>query len=135
MLKDLFKLLNDASKTIEQCPIPPERFAQLVNLMTQNEITENIARIVLEEMFETGVGPESIIREKGLKPIQDTDTLMVVLDKVIAAHPDVVKQIKAGMTKPIGFLIGQVMNETAGKANPKLVKELIHKALLPEKEA
>ncbi len=135
MLKDLFKLLNDASKTIEQCPIPPERFSQLINLITENEITENIARAVLEGMFETGAGPESIIQEKGLKPIQDTDTLMGILDKVIAAHPDVVKQIKAGVTKPIGFLIGQVMNETDGKANPKIVKELIHKTLLPEKEA
>ena len=133
MLKDLFKLLNDASKTIEQCPIPPKQFSQLVNLITQDKITENIARTVLEEMFETGAGPESIIKEKGLKPIQDIDTLMGILDKVIAAHPDVVKQIKAGVTKPIGFLIGQVMNETAGKANPKKVKELIQKTLLPKK--
>jgi aspartyl-tRNA(Asn)/glutamyl-tRNA(Gln) amidotransferase subunit B len=131
MIKDLFKLLNDASKTIEQCPIAPEHFSQLVNLITRNEITENIARTVLEEMFETSAGPESIIQEKGLKPIQDTDTLMRIIEKVITDNPDVVRQIKAGVTKPIGFLIGQVMNETAGKANPKMVKELIHKTLLP----
>ena len=131
MLKDLFKLLKDASKTIEQCPIPPEHFSQLVNLMTRNEITETIARTVLEEMFETGAEPESIIQEKGLKPIQDTETLMKVIEKVITDNPDVVKQIKAGVTKPIGFLIGQVMNQTGGKANPKVVKELIQKTLLP----
>ena len=131
MIKDLFKLLKEASKTIEQCPIPPEHFSQLVNLMTQNEITENIARTVLEEMFVTGAGPESIIQQKGLKPIQDAGTLMGIIEKVIADNPDVVKQIKAGVTKPIGFLIGQVMNETAGKADPKMVKELIHKTLLP----
>jgi aspartyl-tRNA(Asn)/glutamyl-tRNA(Gln) amidotransferase subunit B len=135
MLKDLFKLLNDTSKTIEECPISPEHFSQLVNLMTRNEITENIGRTVLEEMFKTGAEPESIIQGKGLKPIQDTDTLMGILDKVTAAHPDVVKQIKAGVTKPIGFLIGQVMNETGGKANPKVVKELILHTLRPEQDS
>ena len=89
----------------------------------------------MEEMFKTGAEPESIIQGKGLKPIQDTDTLMGILDKVTAAHPDVVKQIKAGVTKPIGFLIGQVMNETGGKANPKVVKELILHTLRPEQDS
>jgi aspartyl-tRNA(Asn)/glutamyl-tRNA(Gln) amidotransferase subunit B len=132
MIKDLFKLLNETSINIEQCPIAPKDFSQLVNLISQGEITDKIGRTVLEEMFETHTGPESIINEKGLKPIQDTESLMKILDKVMADNPEVVKQIKAGLTKPIGFLIGQVMGLSEGKANPKIVRELIHKTLLPE---
>jgi aspartyl-tRNA(Asn)/glutamyl-tRNA(Gln) amidotransferase subunit B len=135
MIKDLFKLLNETSKSIEQCPVAPKDFAQLVNLISQGEITDKIGRTVLEEMFETRTDPESIINKKGLKPIQDTDSLLKVLDKVMADHPEVVKQIKAGETKPIGFLIGQVMSITVGKANPKKVKELIDKTLLPEQDS
>ena len=134
MIKDLFKLLNDTAKTIEQCPIAPKDFSHLVNLISQGEITDKIGRTVLEEMFETGADPESIINEKGLKPIQDTDSLIKILDKVMANNPKVVSQIKEGETKPIGFLIGRVMSETAGKANPKKVKELIHKTLLSEQD-
>ena len=106
----------------------------MVNLISKGEITDKIGRMVLEEMFETGTDPDSIIHEKGLKPIQDRDSLMRILDRVMAANPDVVNQVKEGETKPIGYLIGQVMNETAGKANPKKVKELIQKTLLPERD-
>jgi aspartyl-tRNA(Asn)/glutamyl-tRNA(Gln) amidotransferase subunit B len=134
MIKDLFKLLNETSKSIEQCPIAPKDFSQLVNLISQGEITDKIGRTVLEEMFETGAGPGSIINEKGLKPIQDTDSLMRILDKVMSDNPEVVEQIKAGETKPIGFLIGQVMGITEGKANPKKLKELIRNTLTPEQD-
>jgi aspartyl-tRNA(Asn)/glutamyl-tRNA(Gln) amidotransferase subunit B len=130
MIKDLFKLLNETSKNIEQCPIAPKDFSQLVNFVSKGEITDNIGRTVLEEMFETGAGPGFIINEKGLKPIQDTNRLMKILDKVMSDNPEVVEQIKAGETKPIGFLIGQVMSITEGKANPKKVKELIQTTLL-----
>ena len=85
-------------------------------------------------MFETGAGPGSIINEKGLKPIQDTDSLMRILDKVMSDNPEVVEQIKAGETKPIGFLIGKVMGITEGKANPKKVKELIRNTLTPRQD-
>lgn len=134
MTKDLFKLLNETSKTIEQCPVKPKHFSKLINLVSQGEITDKIGRTVLEEMFQTGTDPQSIINDKGLKPIQDTDSLMEILGKVMADNPEVVKQIKDGVTKPIGFLIGQVMDATAGRANPKKVNELIQKKLLPEKD-
>jgi aspartyl-tRNA(Asn)/glutamyl-tRNA(Gln) amidotransferase subunit B len=134
MIKDLFKLLNETSKSIEHCPIAPEDFSKLVNLISEDEITDKIGRTVLEEMFETGDAPGSIINTKGLKPIQDADSLMRILDKVMSDNPEVVEQIKAGETRPIGFLIGQVMGMTEGKANPKKVKELIQNTLLPKRD-
>ncbi|UCF85668.1 MAG: Asp-tRNA(Asn)/Glu-tRNA(Gln) amidotransferase subunit GatB, partial [Desulfobacteraceae bacterium] len=130
IIKDLFKLLNDSSLTIEECPIQPKDFSQLINLTDRGDITDSIGREVLKEMFETGKDPEFIIEAKGLKPIQDRDLLEKLVDEVTAENPDAVSKIKQGMTKPIDFLIGQVMKKTRGKAHPQKVRELVHKKLL-----
>ena len=127
--RDLFNLLNDASITMEKCPIFPKDFSVLINLIANGDITDKIGRDVLEEMFNRGDSPESIIDKKGFEPIQDMNLLEKILDEVMAENPQAVTQIKKGMTKPIDFLIGQVMRKTKGKANPKKVKELIKKNL------
>jgi aspartyl-tRNA(Asn)/glutamyl-tRNA(Gln) amidotransferase subunit B len=125
MIKDLFRLLNEASLSIIESPVSPEDFAQLVSLMSQEEITEKIGRTVLEGMFATGKKPDVIIEEKGLRPIQDADVLEKILLEILEKHPDVEAQIKSGQTKPIDFLIGQVMRRTDGKANAKIVRDII----------
>jgi len=132
IIKELFKLLNESSMTIQDCPVSPENFSQLINLITKGDITENIGRTVLEEMFKTGADPDAVIAEKGLKPIQDLDILARMLDEVTAENPDVVAQIKGGMTKPADFLIGQVMKKTRGKADPKSVRKLINEKFLSQ---
>jgi len=81
-------------------------------------------------MFETGEDPESIIDKRGLRPIQDEKLLERMMNEVISENPEAVNKIKEGMTNPIDFLIGQVMKKTEGKANPKKVRELIHKEFL-----
>ncbi|MBW1863484.1 MAG: Asp-tRNA(Asn)/Glu-tRNA(Gln) amidotransferase GatCAB subunit B, partial [Deltaproteobacteria bacterium] len=129
IIKELFKLLNESSLPIEECPVAPEGFSHLINLLTKGEITDKIGRDVLEEMFKTGGTPDSIIKEKDLKPIADDDLLGNILDEVIAESPDAVAQIKAGETKPVDFLMGQVMKKTRGKADPKKVRDLILKEL------
>jgi len=131
IIKELFKLLNDSSSKIEDCRITPENFSQLINLITRGEITESIGRTVLEEMFGTGAGPESIIEEKGLRPLSDMGLLGDIINEVIAENPGVVEKISAGESKPIDFLIGQVMKKTRGKADAKVVKDLIYQKLLP----
>lgn len=127
--KDLFKLLNDASLSIEDCPVSPRDLSDLVNVVTKGDITDSIGRTVLEEMFASGRDPLSIIEEKGLRPIQDEDLVNKMLDEVMTENPDVVNQIKAGETKPLDFLIGQVMKKSKGKADPKKLRELIRKKL------
>jgi aspartyl-tRNA(Asn)/glutamyl-tRNA(Gln) amidotransferase subunit B len=129
MIKDLFKLLNEASISIKDSPLTPKNFAVLINMIAKGEITDQIGRTVLEIMFETGRQPEAIIEDRGLRPIQDTEQLETVLDEVIAENPEIVVQITEGETKPIDFFIGQVMKKTSGKANPKKVKELIQEKL------
>jgi len=129
IIKELFKLLNEASCTIERCLIIPDDFARLINLVSSGDITESIGRTVLGEMFKTGSGPDAIIDQKGLKPISDDKTLKEILEDVITNNPEAVTQIKAGETRPIDFLMGKVMKKTKGKADPKKIKKLIRKIL------
>ena len=131
IIKELFKLLNDTSSKIEDCRITPENFSHLINLITRGEIIESIGRTVLEEMFGTGEDPESIIEEKGLRPLSDMGLLGDIINEVVGENPGVVDKISAGESKPIDFLIGQVMKKTRGKADAKVVKDLIRQKLLP----
>ena len=132
MIKDLFKLLKDASLPIEQCPVAPRDFSDLVNLIAGGGITDRMGRVVLGEMFTRGGSPGAIIEEKGLKPIQDTDLLTNLVKEVITENPKSVARIKDGDKKPIDFLIGQIMKKTKGKANPKSLRPLIEKILSEE---
>jgi len=129
IIKELFKLLNEASCTIERCMVIPDDFARLIDLISSGDITESIGRTVLGEMFKTGSSPEAIIDQKGLKPISDDKTLKEMLEDVITKNPEAVTQIKSGETKPIDFLMGQVMKKTKGKADPKKIRNLIRKIL------
>jgi aspartyl-tRNA(Asn)/glutamyl-tRNA(Gln) amidotransferase subunit B len=129
IIKDLFKLLNKACLSMEQCPVPPDHFSTLVNLIAKGEVTEKMARVILEEMFEKGVSPEAVIESKGLKPIQDSGALEKIVDEVFAKNPEAVAKIKEGNKKPVDFLIGQVMKKTRGKADPTALAKLIQKKL------
>jgi aspartyl-tRNA(Asn)/glutamyl-tRNA(Gln) amidotransferase subunit B len=130
IIKELFKLLNESSINISECPVKPERLSRLIDLISKGEITESIGRTVLEEMFKTGSDPDKIIKDKDLKPLSDDSALEKVVDEVCNENPDVVEQLKAGETKPIDFLVGQVMRKTKGKANPKRVREIINKKMV-----
>lgn len=129
IIKDLFTLLNESSQSIQECQIQPKDFARLVNLVVAGDITEKIGQTVLNEMFKTGGLPDEIIEKRGLKPIQDTTVLEKIIDELLVKNPDVIESVKAGNKKPVDFLIGQVMRETRGKANPKVARELTLKKL------
>ena len=129
IIKELFKLLNQASTPMHECSVSPRDFSDLINRIAQGEISDKMGRAVLEEMFETGASPESIIVKRGLKLIDDTAVLGKAVAEVMAEHPFAASQIAQGMTKPVGFLIGQVMKKTDGRAHPKIVRDLIRKRL------
>jgi aspartyl-tRNA(Asn)/glutamyl-tRNA(Gln) amidotransferase subunit B len=129
IIKELFMLLNRASISIEECSVSPRGFAELINKISRGEISDKMGRVVLEEMFETGGTPERIIAERGLKLVNDTAALQGIVDEVFRENPQAVSQIAQGMTKPVGFLIGQVMKKTDGRAHPKIVRDLIRKRL------
>ncbi|MBN1850846.1 MAG: Asp-tRNA(Asn)/Glu-tRNA(Gln) amidotransferase subunit GatB [Deltaproteobacteria bacterium] len=125
IIKELFKLLNDTSTSIRECPIQPRDMSDLMNLMSDGAITDTIGRTVLEEMFQDGGSPQDIIHQRGLQPIQDKQELEAIIQQVIDENPDAITQIKAGQTKPVDFLIGQVMKKTRGKADPKKIRNVI----------
>lgn len=129
IINDLLKLLHEASTPIEECKISPQNLANLINLVIKGEITDSIGKIVLADMFRTGDAPESIIDQKSLKPLQDTAVLEEILDNVIAENRQVIEQIKAGKTNSVNFIIGKVMAETKGKANPQKLRELLEKKI------
>ena len=129
IIKELFKLLNDASCNLGDCSIRPGDFARLIDLVSEGEITESVGRQVLKEMFQGEYDPDSIIEKKGLKMISDDRLLGEMVDEIIVDNPGAAAQIKNGEMKPIDFLIGLVMRKTRGKADPGKVKELIQKTL------
>jgi aspartyl-tRNA(Asn)/glutamyl-tRNA(Gln) amidotransferase subunit B len=88
-----------------------------------------MAKVVFEEIFNTGKDPEAIIKEKGMVQISDTGALAAIIDKVLAANPQSVEDYRAGKEKAIGFLVGQVMKETKGQANPGVVNGLLKQKL------
>ncbi|NMB16303.1 MAG: Asp-tRNA(Asn)/Glu-tRNA(Gln) amidotransferase GatCAB subunit B, partial [Firmicutes bacterium] len=111
-------------------PLAPASLVELLQLIEQGTINRNQAKeIVLPEMFEDGKSPRQIVKEKGLEQISDTSQLEGVIVSVLEANPDVVQDYLGGREKVMGFLVGQVLKETKGKANPRLVNEMIREKL------
>jgi aspartyl-tRNA(Asn)/glutamyl-tRNA(Gln) amidotransferase subunit B len=92
-------------------------------------ISGKIAKSVFGEMADTGRSPKAIVEEKGLVQVSDASAIEAVVDRVLANHPAHAEDYRNGKTKILGFLVGQVMKETRGKANPKMVNEVLKKRL------
>jgi len=122
---DLMRLVNASSTDIAQVKITPDDLGRLLKMRDSGKITNNIAKVVLEEMFATGKGAQEIVDARGISIVSDEGALTAEIDKVLAANPDVVSRIKAGNDKSIGFLVGQVMKATRGQARPDLVNKLL----------
>jgi aspartyl-tRNA(Asn)/glutamyl-tRNA(Gln) amidotransferase subunit B len=129
IMGSLLGLLKARGKTIEASPISARNLSQLLVLINKGTISGKIAKSVFEEMAQTGNPPESIVEEQGLVQITDSDVIETAVSEVISAHPDEVQAYRQGKTKLLGFFVGQIMKETRGKANPKLVNELLKKML------
>ena len=129
MMGALLGLLNTLGKPIDESPVGPENLARLLALVEDGVISGKIAKTVFDEMGQSGKPAEKIVKEKGLVQITDTDKLENVVSDIISAHPKEVDAYKNGKTKLLGFFVGQVMKETKGKANPKLVNEIVKRLL------
>jgi aspartyl-tRNA(Asn)/glutamyl-tRNA(Gln) amidotransferase subunit B len=129
IMGSLLGLLNAAEKSIDQSPISAPDLAQLLKLIDDGTISGKIAKTVFDEMAKSGKPPRQIVEEKGLVQITDTDAIDDVVAKVISSNPKEVEAYKNGKTKLLGFFVGQVMKETRGKANPKIVNEILRKKL------
>ena len=129
ILNDLQSALSSGSKTISDCPIPPEALDELVNLIESGKISGKQAKEVFSEMFASGKPAAKIVKEKGIEQLSDTGEIEAFCDQAIAANPKPAADFKAGNAASLNFLKGQVMKLSKGKANPQLVGEILEKKL------
>ena len=123
------KLKEQGADDVAASPIRPESLAELATLAERGVVSSSGAKEVFEKMWASGDRPGAIVERDGLAQMDDTAALAALVDEVIAKHPDPVAQFRAGKTATLGFLVGQVMKASGGKANPKIVNELFRKAL------
>ena len=126
---ELFSLLNKNNQDLNNSPVSPENLGQLIKLISTNEISGKIAKDVLEDMFSSGKTARQIVDEKGLQQVTDQDEIAKVIDEVIAENPKMVEQYLAGKDKLLGFFVGQAMKLTKGKANPKMLNDILKQKL------
>ena len=129
IMGSLLGLLNTLGRNIGESPVTPENLARLLALVEDGVISGKIAKTVFDEMGQTGKPADQIVKEKGLVQISDTDELEQVVSNIISEHPAEVEAYQNGKTKLMGFFVGQVMKMTKGKANPKLVNEILGREL------
>ena len=129
MLGEFAKKLNEEGVTADQDPVRPAALAGLLKLIAKGTISGKIAKKVLPEMWSSGKSADDVVKEQGLVQITDTGAIEEIVKSVIAANPQSVADYKAGKKKAIGFLVGQVMKQTKGRANPGVVNQLLTKNL------
>ncbi|WKJ89888.1 Asp-tRNA(Asn)/Glu-tRNA(Gln) amidotransferase subunit GatB [Methylomonas montana] len=125
MTGDVLGALNKAGLEITDCPVSAERLAGLLKRIADNTISGKIAKQVFDKLWNGTATADEIIEQEGLKQITDTGAIEAIVDKVIAANPGPVEQYRAGKDKALMALVGQVMKETQGKANPGEVNKML----------
>jgi aspartyl-tRNA(Asn)/glutamyl-tRNA(Gln) amidotransferase subunit B len=133
VIGDLFRTIKerkmDEKLRITSWPIPPEHLGEMVRMIDGGTISGKMAKTLFEEMLEKGESPEKIVREKGLEQVTDLGEIEKAIDQVLAAHSQQVLDYRAGKEKVYGFLVGQVMKATQGKANPQIVNDILRRKL------
>ena len=125
----LRELPGDDGRAIAACPIPPGNLARLITLIEDGTISGRIAKDVFEKMYRSGEDAQSIVSREGLTQVADAGALGALVDQVLAEHAKVVQDYKAGKKAALGFLVGQIMKLTAGKASPAVVNSLLAEKL------
>ena len=129
MMGELQRYLNQEDIEIQECKISPDKLVQMLKLIDEGTISGKIAKDVFAEMFKTGESPSAVVESKGLVQISDEAELSSLLDKVIADNPGPVAEFLGGNERTFGFLMGQAMKASKGKANPKLLNAQLRKKL------
>ncbi|SHI70177.1 aspartyl/glutamyl-tRNA(Asn/Gln) amidotransferase subunit B [Anaerovibrio lipolyticus DSM 3074] len=129
IMGDLSKNLNAESLEISDSPVDAKRLGEMIGLISKGTISSKIAKKVFEEMWKSPDSPEKIVKDKGLVQITDTKAIEEIVDKVIEANQKAVEDYKSGNKKAIGALVGQVMKQSKGKANPQTVNQILAQKL------
>ncbi|MCR2044618.1 Asp-tRNA(Asn)/Glu-tRNA(Gln) amidotransferase subunit GatB [Anaerosalibacter massiliensis] len=125
IMGDVLRRINDEEIEIKDLKFTSKDLGELLKLIEDGKISNNIGKKVLRDMFDTGKSPSTIVKEKGLIQISDEGALKEIVEKVIKNNEQSIMDYKNGKDRALGFLVGQVMKETRGKANPQLANKLI----------
>jgi aspartyl-tRNA(Asn)/glutamyl-tRNA(Gln) amidotransferase subunit B len=131
---ELFRYLNESQISIEQVKITPAQLAELIGLVEAGTINLNTGKRVLGEMFKSGQSAKAIVEAQGLAQISDTSAIEAIVSKVLDANSAEVEKYLGGKETVLGFLVGQVMKESRGKANPATVQEIMKRQLAERKK-
>jgi len=129
IMVEMLRRLQSAERDIDECPMTPARLVELVKMVEDGTLSNNIAKDVLREVFETDRDPSRIVAEKGLRQESDEGALLAVIREVIAENPGPAEDFRNGKEKALGFLMGQVMRKTKGKANPNISRPTLEREL------
>lgn len=129
IMGDVLRRLNDTDSQIGDLKFGPKDLADLIELVKAGKISNNIGKKVLRDMFETGKTPDTIVKEKGLIQISDEGELEKIVDQVLAENQQSIIDYRNGKDRALGFLVGQVMKASRGKANPQIVNQIVKKKL------
>jgi aspartyl-tRNA(Asn)/glutamyl-tRNA(Gln) amidotransferase subunit B len=131
IMGELLRTMKERSVAIEQVAVTPEALAGLIALVDRGVISSTVAKDVFARMYDSGRPADEIVVTDGLAQIGDADALRVAVREAIAANPDAVAQVRKGRNNAFGFLVGAVMKAFKGKANPKVVNDLLKQELGP----
>ena len=124
LLSDVSRILNEKEEEADKIPFTSEHLAKMIELIDKGTISSAIGKKVLEELFDNPKDPEEIIKEKGWIQISDEGAIKEVVLKILDANPQSITDFKAGKDRALGFLVGQAMKETRGKANPQMLNKM-----------
>lgn len=129
IMGDLLGYLNSSNLELSDVKLTGQGLGEMINLIEKGTISSKIAKTVFKEMLQSGKLPAQIVEEQGLVQISDEGAILAIVKEVVANNPASVQDYKAGKDKAIGFLVGQVMKQSKGKANPGLVNKLLVEVL------
>jgi aspartyl-tRNA(Asn)/glutamyl-tRNA(Gln) amidotransferase subunit B len=129
MMGELSAYLNAQNIEIDEVPVTPVQLAAMLGLVDKGVISGKIAKSVFEEMLESGKEPDAIVRDRGITQISDEEELARHIEEAIREYPASVEDYRKGKEKALGFLVGQVMRKTKGRANPQVVNDMLRSSL------
>ena len=129
ILRDLMGYLKEHKIGLIECKVTPQKLAELIELIEQGKINNNVAKEVFEIVAQTGQKPADVVKEKGLEQIGSVEELEAIVKEIVAANTKQAEQYKAGNERLFGYFVGQAMQKTKGKGDPKIIQELLKKHL------
>ncbi len=126
---ELFSILKKNETNISESPISAKHLGELILLISSDKISGKIAKDIFEEMFTTKNSPNDIVEQKNLLQLTNSDEIEAVINQILESYKDKVLDYKSGKTKLLGFFVGQAMKLSRGKANPKMLNDILLKKL------